>query len=50
MERIAAEVLAELGLKFTLKKEQIDVLNHLGERRHVLALLPTGYDKSLLSS
>ena len=47
MERTAAEVLAELGLKFMLKKEQVDVLNRLVKRRHVLALLPTGYGKSL---
>lgn len=40
--------LEESGLKFALKAEQKKAIRHLFERKDVLAVLPTGYGKSLI--
>ena len=40
--------LEESGLKFPLKAEQKKAIRHLFERKDVLAVLPTGYGKSLI--
>ena len=35
-------------LEFSLKREQSIVLEHLADKENVLAVLPTGYGKSLM--
>ena len=50
-EVLLAEMLRSLeesGLKFALKAEQKKAIRHLFERKDVLAVLPTGYGKSLI--
>lgn len=50
-ESCLAEVLSELsaaGFAFTLKPEQEKVMRHLLNGRDVMAVLPTGFGKSLI--
>ena len=39
---------AEMGIQFDLKAEQHAALDHLLNRRNLLAVFPTGFGKSVL--
>ena len=41
-------VLVEKDIPYQLKSQQLDILRHLVDKSNVLAVLPTGYGKSVL--
>lgn len=47
-KHVVSQVLAEKGIEYKLKREQNIIISHLVDKSNVLAVLPTGYGKSVI--